>query len=215
MRRPSMRPAIALALLAALALGCAGGLPGSRPVASEPERRAYHAAVSQLQSNPDAAEQQLDAFLQAFPEGALAPKASARLGTLARKRGDTDLALARYYETLERYPGAEDNDLVRLRVAQLEIERGNPQAAQNVLGRARLSRLSDKNKREAYRALADAASDPVERLCALARRRMVTSDEIALAEIDARNREVDGDGYHGEAEADSASGGGKRGGGEE
>jgi len=184
LRAPLMR-AIAGVWLVAFALACAGGLGGGRPVASEPERRAYQAAVSQIQSNPDAAETQLQTFLQSFPDGVLAPKASARLGTLARKRGATDLALKRYYQTIERYPGAEDNDLVRLRIAQLEIARGNPEAAEKALGRARLSRLSSANKRAAYRVLADAATDPVARLRALARLRVVETDDAAVAALDA------------------------------
>jgi len=187
--RPFSRFAARLALaflLAAFAVGCAGGFGSGSRTASEPERRAYQAARSKIDSNPAGAEGAFQAFLQNWPDGALAPKAAARLGTLARKRGDTELALGRYYEVIERYPGAEDNDIVRLRIAEIELARGNADVASEVLGRARLSRLSSANKRTAYRILADAANDPVTRLRSLARLRVVEPDDATVAEIDAK-----------------------------
>jgi ABC-type branched-subunit amino acid transport system substrate-binding protein len=168
-----------------VSVGC-GGIGSGAPVASVPERRAYQAARSQISSNPNGAEAAFLVFLENWPDGALAPKAAARLGTLARQRGETELALERYTDVLERYPGAEDNDIVRLRIAEIELDRGNPQAAAEVLGRARMSRLSEENRRTAYRVLADAANDPVTRLRSLARLRVVEPDDATVAEIDAK-----------------------------
>jgi ABC-type branched-subunit amino acid transport system substrate-binding protein len=53
-----------------------------------------------------------------------------------------------------------------------------------VLGRARIPRLSNENKRSAYRVLASAAPDPVAKLRWLARLRVIDPDEDAVAFID-------------------------------
>ena len=75
-------------------------------------------------------------------------------------------------------------DLVRLRIAQMELERGNAEAATEVLGRARLSRLSNANKRAAYRTLADAAADPVAELRWLGALHAEAADEEERAFLD-------------------------------
>jgi ABC-type branched-subunit amino acid transport system substrate-binding protein len=171
---------VALALLAA----CAGpGGPALEPV-GEAERRAYQAARSLIASDPAAAERGFEDFLRSWPNSALAPKVERRLGDLALARGDREQALRRLYGVVRRYPNAEISDATRVRIAEIELDRDNPRAATKVLGRARLSRLSNENKRSAYRVLASAAPDSVAKLRWLAQLRMIEPDEDAVAFID-------------------------------
>jgi len=180
MRRELAAGIVVLALVAA----CAGSRGPARAPASEEERRAYHAARSQIETDPAAAERAFEAFLRSWPGGVLAPKAEMWLGDIALARGDTEAALRRFYGAVERYPEDEVSDAIRVRTAELELARGDPAAATRVLARARISRLSDANKRSAYRTLASAAPDPVAKLRWLARLRVIEPDEDAVAFMD-------------------------------
>jgi ABC-type branched-subunit amino acid transport system substrate-binding protein/predicted negative regulator of RcsB-dependent stress response len=171
---------VALALLAA----CAGPSRPAREAASEEERRAYHAANSLIESDPAAAERGFEDFLRRWPDGPLAPKAEGRLGDIALERGDLEEALRRFYGVVRHYSDSEISDVIRVRIAEIELDRDNPRAATKVLGRARISRLSNENKRSAYRVLASAAPDSVAKLRWLARLRVIEPDEDAVAFID-------------------------------
>jgi ABC-type branched-subunit amino acid transport system substrate-binding protein len=177
---------VALALLTA----CAGVRGSARATVSEEERRAYHANRSLMASDPAAAERGFEEFLQIWPRGALAPQAQSRLADIALGRGDTEQALERLYTVVRRYPNATITDGTRVRIAEIELERGDPEAATKVLGKARISRLSNEDKRSAYRVLASAAPDFVAKLRWLARLRVIEPDEDAVVFIDAEIDEV-------------------------
>jgi ABC-type branched-subunit amino acid transport system substrate-binding protein len=158
------RELVALAVALALLAACAGPRGLAREPVSEEERRAYHAARSLIASDPAAAERGFEDFLRTWPDSALAPQAERRLGDIALERGDQEEGLRRFYGVVRHYPGAEITEALRVRIAEIELNRDNPQAATKVLGRARISRLSDENKRSAYRVLASAAPDSVAKL---------------------------------------------------
>ncbi len=170
--------------LLVLALACAG-LPGREPVASEEERRAYAAALVPLASDPQEAARRLEAFLSAHPESPLVDDAALRLAELARERGDLDAAMRRYRQVVVEHPRSDRVDAARLGLARLEISRGNRPAAESVLRPLRLSRLSADERLLAYRAYADLATDPGERLRWLARLRAGETAPEAVARIDA------------------------------
>lgn len=180
-----IRRLLACTVLLVVAGSCAG--PTRAPV-SEDERRAYHAAMSQVESDPAAATRSLEAFIAAYPNSGLTPKAEARLAEIALAKGDSEAALERYYGLLRRHPRSEVADSVRLEVAKIELDRGNPDGATAVLARVRTSRLPDAQKREVYRTFATAVADPVAKLRWLARLRPLESGD-AVASIDA---EIDG-----------------------
>lgn len=176
---------IAAAVMAGLLLvACAGSQPWRASEAPEEERHAYHTAKAEIESDPAAAEQAFTAFLNAWPDSVLAPRAAARLGTIASDRGDADEALRRYQKALSRYPDSEISDSLRVRIAELELARGAPEAASEILSRARLSRLPNDDKRSAYHVLSVAASDPVAKLRWLAHLRVIEPDEEVVAGID-------------------------------
>jgi len=177
---------IALTFLAA----CAGPLRPAREEASQEERRAFQAAKSLIDSDPAAAERGFEDFLRTWPDSPLVPKAERRIGELALARGDQDEALRRFTGVLQRHPDSEVSDVVRVRIAEIELDRDNPRAATKVLGRARISRLSNEDKRSAYRVLASAAPDSVAKLRWLAQLRVIEPDEDAVAFIDVEMDEL-------------------------
>jgi len=172
--------------VAALVLFAACAGPGrieQAPV-TEAERQAHHAAVAKLATDPAAAERQLEAFIQTWPDSALVPDAANRLGELARARGSDDEALAWFRRTARGHPRSPLADVARLRIAEIEFERGRLAEATQTLGQVRLSRLDPADQRSAYRVLASAAPDPVAKLRWLARLRVSEPDENAVSFID-------------------------------
>ena len=167
-----------------LAVACAG-LPGREPAASEEERRAYAAALVPLASNPKEATRRLEAFVAAHPESPLVDDASLRLAELARGRGDLDAAARSYRKVIVEHPGGDRADSARLGLARLELSRGNRAAADSVLRPMRLARLSPEERQQAYRAYADLATDPGDRLRWLVRVRAGESGADAVASVDA------------------------------
>jgi hypothetical protein len=182
-RRRLARSALALA---ALALACATPPWGTRPVTEE-EQRAYDAAMTQAESDPAAARTALEAFIATWPDGPLVDDAEFALGEIARRGGDPETALLHYYRVTTGHPGGDRADEARVRIAEIERDRGNPDAARKILGRVKLSRLSEKDARRAYRVLADVAPDPVARLRWLS----VLRAEVPETEVDAIDVEID------------------------
>jgi len=172
--------AVATALV--LMVACAG--PSKVPV-TDVERRAYHAAESKIATDPAAAERELKEFLLTWPESGLSPHAESKLAEIAYARGDQEVALDRYYGLLREYPRTEIRDPVRIRIAEIELARGNPDGATAVLAKIRTSRLPVEQKRAVYRTFASAVADPVAKLRWLARLRpLVTRDEVAAVDAE-------------------------------
>ncbi len=183
----------AIASLLVLIVACAG--PTKLPV-TDAERRAYHAAKVKFEADPEAAERDLKQFVLTWPESGLAPQAESKLAEIAYDRGDQEAALDRYYGLLRKYPRSEIGDATRIRIAEIELARGNPNGATAVLAKIRTSRLSVENKRSVYRTFASAVADPVAKLRWLARLRpLTTGDEIAAidAEINGLIYSLDSD----------------------
>ncbi len=178
------RTLVVLLGVALLATGCAGMREPARVKATEEQRNAYAAAVADVVDDPRAARRSLDSFVKRWPESPLAADASARLGRLALKRGDEDAALRHFAFIVDNHPESEPADLARVELAKLHQARGDGAAAAKALARAHLSQLSVDEQREAYRVLADVASDPVARIRWLAQLRAVEPDEDSQAMID-------------------------------
>jgi ABC-type branched-subunit amino acid transport system substrate-binding protein len=88
--------------------------------------------------------------------------------------------------------GEEDRaDTARLRLARLEHQRGNPEAARRLLKQLRFSRLDQDQREGAYRLLADVSGDPVEKLRWLAPIRTVAVEREDAEEVAAVDREID------------------------
>ncbi len=182
--RTRRRSRVALVLLV-LSLSACAGLPwiGEAPV-SEEEREAYDTAQALRERDPAAARQALLAFVEKWPESPLADDATYALGELAQREGDDGTALVHYARLVRLYPNGDRVDAARVRVAELEAARGDAAAARSVLGRVRYSRLSDEDRRAAYRVLARVAPDPVARLRWLTRLREEEPDPAAVDRID-------------------------------
>ncbi len=168
----------------ALAIACAG-LPGRERVASEEERSAYAAALVPLASNPKEATRRLESFVATHPESPLVDDALLRLAELARGRGDADAAARSYRKVLVEHPRGDRVDSARLGLARLELSRGNRDAAESVLRPMRLARLGPEERPLAYRAYADLATDPGDRLRWLVRVRASEPDAAGVARVDA------------------------------
>ncbi len=173
---------LASSLLAALlSLGFACASP--QPRAGESERRAYEAALAQ--KAPDAGGRALRQFLAQYPDSPLAPDAALRLAALASERGSPAEAEHWYRILLERHPDSPRADEARLRLAELAAREGQHAKAQALLERLRFSRLEPGQRREAYRLLAEASSEPLQKLRWLSQLRGDEASEPALARIDA------------------------------
>ena len=170
--------------LAAVALGCAGAPRLGAPQATDDERRAYAEAVATLADDPAATQRAFERFLGERPQSPLADDAAVRLAELAVARGDLDAALRRYGWVEQNHPNGDRVDVARVEMASIELSRGNKAAAASRMRRVRMSRLSSAERRDAYRVLADASDDPVNKLRWLAQVRGAETDEGALALVD-------------------------------
>lgn len=154
-----------------------------RPEPGEAERHAYQQALAQQQ--PDSEARALRQFLVQYPDGPLAADASMRLAEIAVRRRVPTEAEHWYRTVLERHPDSERADEARLRLAELAVQQGQLPKATALLERLRFSRLEPGQRREAYRLLADAARDPVQKLRWLSQLRGEEASEPAQARIDA------------------------------
>jgi ABC-type branched-subunit amino acid transport system substrate-binding protein len=163
---------------ALLALGCETVSPLPGPTRAE--QAAYDVATAD--ADPAAA---LERFLGEWPGGALEPQARVRLGEIAQAEGDVEGALSQWYRVIRDFSRSEAADTARVRAGVAEWGRGDTEAARSVLSRVRFGRLAPVLGRQAYRVLADAATDPVARVRWLALAREEELDDDAVDEIDA------------------------------
>lgn len=184
-----MRPVQGRRRLASVAVAVAVGVlvaacaaPWLQRRATEEERQAFSKAEAALERDPEAGREAFEGFLERFPKGVLAPEAELALAGIAHGEARLDEAVAHYTRALE--AGGTVGDRARIRLASLELERGNLDRARELLARARLSRLEPPDLRTAYRALAETAPGPVERLRWLGLLRGAVEDEAERNAID-------------------------------
>jgi ABC-type branched-subunit amino acid transport system substrate-binding protein/predicted negative regulator of RcsB-dependent stress response len=185
-----MRRTLLLLAIALGCFGCAGFGSLSRPEVSEQERRDYSDALSVPAHNPLAAEQELTAFVQKWPNSPLAGDAAFRMAELAQARGDQESALRRYDYMVGNFPRSNRIDAARLGVARIEFESGNTEGAIRQLSQIRLRELSEDELRQAHRLLAKTARDPAAKLQWLAKLRSDQLDADARAVVDSEIDEL-------------------------
>jgi len=174
-------------------LACSGFGLRSRATVSEAERSDYAAALSVLANDPAKGEQRLIAFVEKWPRSPLSGDASVRLAELALARGDRDVALGRYEYVIRNLPDGNRIDSARVGAASIEFERGDPSAALRALEGIQLSRLSDAERQQANRLLAETARDPLAKVKWLGTLRASETDEQLVARIDAQIDELLGE----------------------
>src|SRR5262249_9528200 len=179
---------LAAAFVAVVGLGCETLFA---PTTTEEERQAYAAAQTARAADPAKGRAALESFLARYPESPLAADAALALGDLARSAGRVDEARRRYAEAVER--GGAASDRARVQLAAIEIERGDTAAARRWLDRVRLSRLERADLRNAYRAFAETAARPADRVRWLALLRGEVTDPAEAAAIDAQTDRVLGE----------------------
>ena len=150
---------------------------------SEEERRAFAQAERAVEAGPEEAREAFEAYLQRYPSSALSPEAHLALGRLAQEEGDLPRAMQHYAQAVE--GGGRAGDRARVRLAAIELERGRPEAARRWVVPVRLSRLDGPELRNAYRALAESAATPPERLRWLALlRTAVPEGELSAVDLE-------------------------------
>lgn len=151
------RGIVLLALLAPLALACAG-LPGARGGASA-ERRSLDAALRGAEESPAIGRGRLAAFLRSYPGSLLFDDAALALARLERADGNPAAAERPLRDALVRQPRGDRVDAVRLELAELARERGDDEAAWQEAQRVRIGLLRDDERPRAARLIADLAHD--------------------------------------------------------
>lgn len=180
-----MRPSLLLAMLCALLVGASACAPIARGPAAGvlgAERKSYLDALAA--PDPVRRETRLQEFLAAYPQGRFADEALLELAELALLRGDERSALERYRQLAGLDGDAARRDSAALGIARIEIRNGNPAAAAAALEEIDLGRLSESERKGAYRVLADLAEDPLRRLLWLSRLRAAEEDTDAIALVD-------------------------------
>ena len=110
------------AILSGLLLlsGCAALEGRDGPRASEEERRAYAAAVSQQADDPGAAERAFTEFLARYPSSVLADDAAKRLAEIALQSFPEYLGMTPLNEIADNDPNSENQKRVRLAINEMK-----------------------------------------------------------------------------------------------
>ncbi len=156
------RGVVLIALLAPLALACAG-LPGARGGANA-ERRAFDAALRGAEESPAIGRGRLAAFLRSHPGSPLFDDAALALARLERADGNPAAAERPLRDALVRQPRGDRADAVRLELAELARELGDDEAAWQEARRVRIALLRDDERPRAARLLADLARERGDRV---------------------------------------------------
>jgi predicted negative regulator of RcsB-dependent stress response len=181
-------------LAAALGLsvaGCALVSP-ERGARAEAARVDYEAAREVLETDPAAGKVALEAFVRTWPRSQLADDAALELARIALAEGDTEEALRRLRWVTQAHPKGDRSDAARLLLVRLELSAKRVDAAYSTAQKIRLTRLSEPQRREAYRLNADievARGNPIGALRWLSHLRALIEDPdertVLDAEIDA------------------------------
>ncbi len=171
-------------LLTSLCLASCAGIEGASPAASPEEQRAYDAARAELARDRKAGRAAHERFIEVWPEAAHVDAARLRLADAAQADGEPQAAARELQAVLQRNPRSREADLARLRIARLDLARGDARTARDVLARVRLARLAPPDRADAYRLLADAARDGVARVAWLSKLRAEMPDATSAEAID-------------------------------
>ena len=142
-----------------------------------------------LPGDPGASRIKLSAFVRSQPQSRLADDAAYKLSELAIMQNDMTDAQRWLDWLIRNHPRGNREVDARLRLAQLEYEQGNTSAARKLLLPLKFARLSEDQKKTAYRLLANLASSRVSALRwleQLERVEAATADNQALALTEAR-----------------------------
>lgn len=159
------------AFLLALGLGCAGTGGFPERVATEEEQQVYLAATESLPDDAGRARLRLANFVRQHPTSPLADDAGMLLAELALAQQDPADARRWLHWVVRNHASGKHADPARIELARLERDSGRDEEARALLSRLRFSRLSDEQRADSYRLLADLSLDPVKRLRWLAQLR--------------------------------------------
>ncbi|HVN36971.1 MAG TPA: ABC transporter substrate-binding protein [Myxococcota bacterium] len=159
-------------LVALWLFACASEVP-QRPASPE-EQGAYATVQKEVARGGKSARASLSHFIEQFPESPLANQARMQRGDLLLAAGDSDAAFADFEEVVRRVPRSDQADAARVRIARIELSRGDARGARDTLDRVRLPRLSPADRAAAYDTWADASSDGVARVLWLSKLRSET-----------------------------------------
>lgn len=183
-RRVCARAAAALAL--AFLLACQGARgPGRAP---QEERDAYRAALALEATNPAEAIRELERFLSTWPRSVLADDAGLALARILQGQGDRDGAVRVLTRVVDQLPPGNQTDVARYRLALLQRERGQVEAARRTAGRIQVGRLPAADRRLVERLLADLAEetgDSVTQIFWLSQLQREAPDEEQRSALDA------------------------------
>jgi ABC-type branched-subunit amino acid transport system substrate-binding protein/predicted negative regulator of RcsB-dependent stress response len=182
--------AVVLVVLLSLA-GCQSALGPGRP--GQEERNAYRQALALEDTDPAGAARQLETFLTTWPRSSLADDAGLALARIKKKQGDVAGAQRVLVQVVEKLPAGDKTDIARYRLAVLQQEAGQADAARRTAGRIQISRLPAADRRLVERLLADLAGetgDPVTQVFWLSQLYEETKDDEERLAIDAEIDQV-------------------------
>jgi len=183
---------LAVASVLALSFTACIWLPRPRLLGpTDAERREYDGAIAAARRDARQGSARLSSFLERHPDSTLADDAVVPLARLEVKAGKSEQAEKRLRDVLRTHPKENRADAARLELAEILTARGEREAAWKLAQRIQPSLLSDDERRDAYRLLADLSrdrGDTAAQLEWLARLRTASSDDAEVASVD---REID------------------------
>lgn len=150
--------------------------------------RAYTEALGVASEDPELGATRFRVFLERYPDGPFADDAVLRLAELDRQRGRPFDAIPALRRVIADHPTGDRTDAARLVLAQLEKEREQIEAASRVADEIRLPLLTEPERRQAHRLLADLAEargDRAEQVRWLMRVRADARDAEAAERVEA------------------------------
>ena len=186
MIRPALRAAALHALLVSALVACE-----TPSLTRGADRQEYASAVETMARDPEAGVSALRTFLARHPRSEFADDAALRLADELIGRGENAEASEQIVWALRNQPQGDRSDELRWRLARLQRERGQPDAAYRTAREIRLSLLPADDRKQVHRLLADLAGEagrPGARLRWLAQ---VRADQPEGAARGAVDREID------------------------
>ncbi|UCE85734.1 MAG: penicillin-binding protein activator [Deltaproteobacteria bacterium] len=154
LRSCGLRAALLAGALAVLMAGCALVSP-DRGARAEAARTEYERARATRAVDPAAGKAALEAFVETWPRSQFADVAAFELAQIALEEGDSQAAIRRLRFVIQAHPKGDQSDAARLLLVRLELSSERVEAAYSAAQNIRLTRLSEAQRREAYRLSAD------------------------------------------------------------